>query len=110
MNLGGHTPHGTTLILLAAIVCGVSVYMALDIRKKLNLVDIVLTKINQAAEDAVTKADLEGFTWTKPAPDGDDNVTATTGKDTCSEEAKLLKTEEMVILSKPLPSAKRQKI
>tara|TARA_R110002074_G_scaffold90113_10_gene197522 strand:+ start:1877 stop:2239 length:363 start_codon:yes stop_codon:yes gene_type:complete len=53
--------HGTTLVLLAAIICGISVYMALDLRKKLNMVESVLQNINKAAEDAVTKADLEGL-------------------------------------------------
>ena len=54
-------------VLVAAIVCGLTVYMAIDLRKKLNLVDHVLEQINNAAAKAVTKQDLEDLV-VKPPP------------------------------------------
>lgn len=68
MSLGG--AHTQALVLMGAIVCGLAVYMAIDLRKKLNLVDIVLDKINKAALQAVTKDDLRALqaAASQPAP------------------------------------------
>ena len=84
-------------ILVAAVICGLMVYMAIDLRKKLNLVDNVLENINAAAEKAVTKEDLlllrtqrQPAIFVKPEPmetkDAEDNKNEEEKKEETEEE------------------------
>ena len=67
--------HQNVLLLLMLVVTGVSVYVAIEMRKRLNRADALIHSIESVTQNVVTKKDVEGLkALVSPAREADDGA------------------------------------
>lgn len=94
------------LFLLMVIVCGVNVYMAMQIRKKLQRADDVMDNVSQCAASIITKDDMKKLQTAMSSPSPHvrsdvDNPPHATGDVTPRPPLSMTEEDEPVVVAMP---------